>query len=245
MPVLNDPILRKIPENLKNNVFEHLFDDILYNFKIFFSNFHEIKFDIVRYLIPRIFSKNENILNEGEIVKEVNFITRGSISIGITISELYSPFFHINKPLIIGDFYIFTGIPSIATYKADETVHGYSILKSTLAFYTAPYKENIEKYIKNLVGNYQTIQKAVNETLNSGPQETKEKEEHGNLKVECNNFNVNDCVVPLNYSEKSNTKILDKIEETNKGLKKLKKIRTDLLWELKEKLANHVSKSLD
>jgi len=86
----DNDFINALPSSIKRGIIVHyLFDDIFYNFRIFFNpqRYKDSKFlhDIAFGLMPRNFTENEDeniIYDEEEEVLEMYFITSGTVGVG-------------------------------------------------------------------------------------------------------------------------------------------------------------------
>lgn len=94
---------------------------------------------IMNQLEPRMYSENEVILHDQEVVEEVLFVVEGDVVVGYTINNAEYLAIKMCKRSIIGDIPVYFKQKSEFLYRAISTIHCQAIRRHNL-------QEIIRKY---------------------------------------------------------------------------------------------------
>ena len=152
---IQDPFLAVLPQNLREEILDHIFGDIFSKFSYFFDRQSKWKYSLCLYLQPRIYFENEIIIKENHPVLEILFVVSGKILIGFNYANEFQEIFRVKDYEIIGDFFVLDQSPSFLCYMAIDTVHGYwvpadianAIILKTSHHYTQYFAETKRNYM--------------------------------------------------------------------------------------------------
>ena len=163
---IQDPYLRYLPDELKKEVLNYLFDDIFNNFSFFFGRRTLWRYSLSLYLQPRIYSSNEIIMYSNKSINELNFKITGKVTIGFVNQDFYE-LYTTSLPQIIGDYFVFNEIPSFLQCHAVTTTHCFSVPSFILKRLINPNDNHFKLYIKALESNYNEIKRRIEEKLDN------------------------------------------------------------------------------
>jgi CRP-like cAMP-binding protein len=116
-----------LPEEIYYKILKHLFSDFLYHFKHTIGE-TKLRYAIIPHLQPRKYEADELILEKDTHIKELVFVLRGSVSVGIDINGKHeSLLFLEGGKAVLGDYQILTGLKNKFDYLAIKTVVAYTI----------------------------------------------------------------------------------------------------------------------
>ena len=182
----NDPYFSMLPDKAKISILEYLFSDLYYSHLIFFRSFPNAKYDIARFLQPRVYKRKSIIINYKSPIYELLLVT-----VGITEIAIHKEFDkdepvhncqnycrialnQISNKLVLGDYFAMKNINSTFEFSAYTTVKGFAI--PVFAFKEILKHHNLtSKRYESIISNvYENINKIMNEELRVRPQETHE-----------------------------------------------------------------------
>ena len=233
-----DIFFNSLPNRFKNELIQYLFDDIFYKFKPFFDDFKEMKYNLALFLHPRIFMKNDTILEENEYVNEIYLKISGNIQIGNKIDNIFEEFATLKMNFIIGDYFAFKKIPSFAEFKAHTDIHGYALPVIALNEITKKHPEIIESAIQKNLACYQRIEQKSLETKNTKHLDSAEDTEKICLDKERHSIAIMQCVLSNEDIQSAEDPVYREIDKFAIGINKMKNLRKKYFSEIKEKLAN-------
>lgn len=234
--------IQMLPNSLKIQVMEYVFDDVLYSFKYFFEEFKDIKYELALCLFPSIYQKNSVVLDEGDFVTEIVLVTEGAFDIGFMNNGEFKLITCIKKKIMIGDYFMLKNIPSFLQFRAVENVYGYILPSFALKFFLKTTSGKIENYLGLLSENYEYMKKFIFDSRSRSTVETNENTGLLNYKnAEPESAQItNDCI--LSSDNKDNQSVFKELDNFDKSIKKIKRIRSKRFWELKKKIADYTSK---
>ena len=212
---ISDNHFNTLPDILKKELIQYLFDDIFYKFRTFFHIFDNIRHS------------------------EIYFKTAGIVQIGSMAYNTFKEFMIVKTNFIIGDYFAMQNIPSFADFNATSNVHGYTLPVFVLKEISKNQPELIEKAVKESYSYYQNIEKKSLENLTTNHLEEAEDSGRAFLeKGEAHEAAIN-CVLVNGCAKTIQDPMNQEIDKVSNGIDKMKTFRKKKFWELKEKLANH------
>jgi hypothetical protein len=182
----NDPYFQVLPEKVKIRILDYLFSDIYYSHLIFFRSFPSAKYDITRFLQPRVYKRKSVIINYKSPIHELLLVTVGTIEVSIHKDFDKEEPFHdchnycrvaltkISNKLVLGDYFAMKNINSNFEFSAYSTVKGFAIPVFAFKEILNHHKLTSKRYESIISNVYENINKIMNEELRTRPQETHE-----------------------------------------------------------------------
>lgn len=240
----NDPIYSNLPQNLRNELIDYLFSDIIYKFNYFFKCFDEAKYELCRFLEPRVYKKKSILVSFGGTIEEFLFVNSGTIEVSVIRDDYEINLFKFTNQCILGDYYIIKKIKSPVEYTAFSTVKGFGMPVYAFKEIVKAFNFNLNTYEKKIKPFYKEMNLAIKSALDSRPVATKEKEnEYLNEKFspttgETNFVSFDDKSEYLE-DEKENV-VFREMENVDNILKNCNSRRVKILNNLKDQISNHV-----
>lgn len=173
----SDQFYASLPLKLKKNIIDYIFSDIFYKFKYFFKVFYSMRYEIARFLQPRIFPKNTIILECGSYAKEAVFASSGDIRMGIKNEEgKFIELLKISSGFTIGDDFLLRNIEVFVEFRAKSNVKAFAIPGFVLQKAQKEFKIKVDNYLAEKNSVYNTIFEKANINLDIHRVETNEKE---------------------------------------------------------------------
>lgn len=231
-----------LPESLKHQILEYIFDDIFYRFRYFFRHFSQDKYEMAKFLQPRIYKAYSIIIEIDEEVNEILFSNSGKFQIGMKIGDEYKELVTIAQNFIIGDYFVINDVKPNIQFIAVTNVHGYSLPSFVLKNLIQSNPLGMKNYTSLMMRCYKLIDQKVSEVQIN--QETSAME--NSLKAFSEGF---DDIIPAKYVltdsiVESEYSILTDFEKIEQGVDNMKISRKNLLSRLKNKLKDHLGKAI-
>jgi hypothetical protein len=160
--IYSDVLFSSLPDRLKHQVLNYLFDDVFYKFSYFFNIKSNWKYKVAVYLQPRFYTENQIILDINKDVHEVIFMIMGQIEISITDGQELHFICLQEKSSIIGDYFLFIKMPSFLQYRTKKLVQAFAIPGFALKELVKENEEHFEMYFQVVSQNIEEIVGSVN-----------------------------------------------------------------------------------
>lgn len=152
----HNPVLAKLPEKYRNSVLDFLFQEIFFNFRIFFGT-GSFKYQICLHIQPRVYHKDFKLIQQGHIPLEILFVQEGQIVCGLEIGGNFNLCYEFKQNSIIGDYFVLNKIPSHATFITKTLVTGFAIRDKVVKNLMKKNETHYEKYNRFSKKNFNKI----------------------------------------------------------------------------------------
>lgn len=241
---ITHPLLKQLPETLRNMIIEYVFDDLFYSYKFFFKNFNEAKYKMAMFFQPRVYPDNFIILATDETPHEIVFKTAGKLEIGLQVHGEYKKIITTNEKFIVGDYYALNNLQSYIQFKSLETVHGYSIPTFVIMKILKSYPDKVEHYLDFSSKIHERLHDLGMDNCTRVIIENDQPKSRRRSTTSESTFSpVKGYILPNKKTILTEDPIFKKIRQVNEKINCFKESRKKNILNLKDALADHITRN--
>lgn len=223
---IQDPYLEALPESMKKEVVNYIFDDIFEDFRYFFGRKRQDWEDLFcLYLKPRTYLEGETILDVQKKIHELFFMKTGQVCISTVNNGEFAEVLKTTENIIIGDYFLFHNISSFLLFKAGTTVHGFWIPAEIVEKIVDKKSDAFKFYLSAISENYQILEENSSNILETFGDDRRSLFQRNSVKR-------------VSKVEKTITGEEHRLKSLDTLIMRMKVCRKGLIKDLKEKLAD-------